>query len=100
MGDPLHLSVRLGAQCAPIYTKYSHRLPQIGTGWGAGLRQHHNRNGVTVCLNCHADADPDAFTPAGEDIMPPWYASVLNTNTGTNLAPCNATWKRICPVTR
>jgi MYXO-CTERM domain-containing protein len=43
-------------------------------GYGAGLRQHHQRSGVTICTGCHADADPTAFTPAGEDVLPPYYA--------------------------
>ncbi|UCH82625.1 MAG: T9SS type A sorting domain-containing protein [Candidatus Latescibacterota bacterium] len=42
---------------------------------GAGLRQHHYNNGVTSCLNCHPDADPSAFTPVGEDVLPPYYAN-------------------------
>ncbi len=50
----------------------------IGTE-GAGLRQHHYRAGVTICFDCHDDADPAAFTPVGEDVLPPFYA-----NPGTN----------------
>jgi len=44
-------------------------------GWGAGLRQHHQNAGITDCLDCHADSDPAAFTPVGENIAPPWYAT-------------------------
>ena len=44
-------------------------------GWGAGLRQHHNNAGITDCLDCHADSDPAAFTPVGENIVPAWYAT-------------------------
>ena len=40
---------------------------------GAGLRQHHFNNGVTVCTDCHSDSDPMLFTTAGEDVMPPYY---------------------------
>lgn len=62
----------------------------LGAGWGAGLRQHHNANGVNVCLNCHADSDPNNFTPAGEDAMPMFYPEVTNNLTVTLMAPCNA----------
>jgi hypothetical protein len=62
----------------------------LSAGWGAGLRQHHNANGVGLCAGCHADADPNNFTTAGEDAMPMYYPNVLNLNTGTNLEPCNA----------
>jgi PKD repeat protein len=59
-------------------------------GWGAGLRQHHNANGVGICATCHGDADPANFTPAGESTLPPFYGSVINDIVGTNLEPCNA----------
>ena len=67
-----------------------------GPGWGAGLRQHHTNAGVPadsdglLCVDCHADADPAAFTPASEDTMPPWYASTTNDIVGLTMAPCNA----------
>jgi hypothetical protein len=64
--------------------------PVNGTGWGAGLRQHHFVNGVGICQGCHGDSNPAVFTPAGEDTMPPWYGSVINDIVGTNLEPCNA----------
>jgi hypothetical protein len=70
-------------------------VTQNGTGWGAGLRQHHFNAGAPAdsngefCVTCHADADPANFTTAGEDTMPPWYGSVLNTNLDLNLEPCN-----------
>jgi hypothetical protein len=44
-------------------------------GYGAGLRQHHWRAGEQICLDCHADADPAAFTPVGEEVFPPYYFS-------------------------
>jgi hypothetical protein len=44
-------------------------------GFDAGLRQHHRQAGVTVCATCHVDADPALYTPVGEDILPPNYAS-------------------------
>ncbi len=52
---------------------------------GPGLRAHHAANGVTLCEECHNDP-----TPATENIAPPWYGSVTNNLTGTNLEPCNA----------
>jgi hypothetical protein len=63
-----------------------------GTVTGAGLRQHHWRNGTTVCGNagCHpGDSNPASYTPVGEDVLPPYYA-----NPGTFSAtmpdhPCN-----------
>ncbi len=62
---------------------------QNGPGWGAGLRQHHQISGIGICLPCHADSDPAAFTPVGENVMPAWYSSVTNLVAGTTLAPCN-----------
>ncbi len=56
-------------------------------GTGAGLRQHHYVTGTTDCLSCHADADPAAFTPVGEDILPPYYAT--GTVIGKPTDPCN-----------
>jgi hypothetical protein len=42
-------------------------------GDGAGLRQHHQRSGITVCADCHPDAVPANFTPVGEHVLPPYY---------------------------
>jgi hypothetical protein len=39
----------------------------------AGLRQHHYRAGVTICTDCHDDADPANFTPVGENVQPSYY---------------------------
>jgi hypothetical protein len=61
----------------------------LGTGWGAGLRQHHFNAGQTSCAGCHADADPSKFSTTAEDIMPPWYGSVSNTAANLPLNPCN-----------
>ena len=44
-----------------------------GVVTGAGLRQKHFRAGETVCLNCHTDSDPAAYTPKGESVAPPFY---------------------------
>ncbi len=59
---------------------------------GAGLRQHHYISGIsgtTVCLNCHDDSNPAAFTPVGEDILPPYYSipDAAHPNKPSN--PCN-----------
>ena len=67
----------------------SNNVTEEGTGWGAGLRQHHFNAGVTTCKGCHADADPTKFTTAGEDTMPPWYGFVRNTNVNLLLSSCN-----------
>ena len=70
-----------------------HGRSQDGTGtgtvgFGAGLRQRHWRAGQTVCVDCHADSNPAAKTPVGENIQPPYYA---NPGTGHTIPsdPCN-----------
>lgn len=40
---------------------------------GTGLRQHHDRVGVTVCRTCHTDSNPAGFVAAGENVAPPYY---------------------------
>jgi hypothetical protein len=44
----------------------------VSDGRGAGLRQHHDRNGITVCRGCHADANTatPAYTPVSESTEP------------------------------
>ncbi|MFO0829134.1 MAG: hypothetical protein U0572_13425 [Phycisphaerales bacterium] len=49
---------------------------------GAGLRKHHQANGVTVCLTCHSN-DP---TPLPESTKPTYYGTV-DTKCDD---PCNA----------
>jgi len=41
-------------------------------GRGAGLRQHHDRSGIQVCRNCHADANTTTptYTPVAESVTP------------------------------
>jgi hypothetical protein len=59
------------------------------SGYGAGLRQHHQTTGVLVCSECHLDANPANYTPAGENVLPPFYA---NPGTGHPAMPtvsCN-----------
>ena len=66
-------------------------LGPFGTGWGAGLRQHHeNSTGAAgQCVGCHQGSSPNNFTPAGEDTMPPWYASTNNVSLGQTMDPCS-----------
>jgi thiosulfate dehydrogenase len=45
----------------------------LSDGLGAGLRQHHTNAGINACMVCHADADPENYTPVGEDVLPPYY---------------------------
>ena len=58
------------------------------SGIGAGLRQHHYNAGQTVCETCHADANPSNYTPAGENVNPPYYDVAADSNAST---PCNPT---------
>jgi hypothetical protein len=61
-------------------------------GAGAGLRQHHWQAGEAICLDCHDDSDPSAFTPVGEEILPPYYANPTGSDTAHPLIPsdpCN-----------
>ena len=51
----------------------------VSAGRGAGLRQHHTNAGQTDCQDCHSDAVPAKYTPAGEDVLPNYFA-----NPGTN----------------
>jgi hypothetical protein len=46
---------------------------ETSDGLGAGLRQHHTNAGITECKTCHRDADPENYTPVGEDVLPPNY---------------------------
>ncbi len=58
---------------------------------GAGLRAHHEANGVTVCSDCHL---PEASVP--ENVNPPYYGSVdTKANHAENLvraANTNENW--------
>ena len=66
--------------------------PEVGagrSGYGAGLRQYHQRKGVTACSGCHLDATPAAYTPAGENVLPPYYASPGTGHTAMPTLSCN-----------
>ncbi len=56
-------------------------------GDGAGLRQHHQNSGITLCASCHPDALPANFTPAGENVNPPYY---FTPDSAHPLKPINA----------
>lgn len=63
-----------------------------GTVTGAGLRQHHWNNGITVCgtASCHpGDSDPASFTPVGEDVLPSYYATPDANHPNKPTDPCN-----------
>lgn len=68
-----------GTGLDPISCLGCHGLAEAnGSVTGAGLRQHHFVNSLTVCLDCHADSDPGIFSPPGEDVLPPYYATTPN----------------------
>lgn len=65
-----------GNGLSPISCIGCHGRAEPGSGGavtGAGLRQHHYRSGETVCLDCHADANPATFTTTNEHTFPPFY---------------------------
>ena len=69
-----------GTGLQPYACAGCHGRAQDGTGsgtlgFGAGLRQHHYRKSVTVCFDCHSDANPANRTVVGENVLPPYYAS-------------------------
>jgi hypothetical protein len=45
--------------------------------------------GVVTCLGCHADADPAAFTPVDEDVLPPYYSNSDASHPAIPGDPCN-----------
>ena len=53
----------------------------VGSGRGAGLRQHHWVNGVD-CSGCHGDSNPASFTAVGENVPGLRYAAL-------GIDPCN-----------
>jgi hypothetical protein len=57
---------------------------------GAGLRQHHWNAGVTCSTSCHADSNPAAFTPVGENVLPPFYANPGTGHDNIPTDPCNS----------
>jgi hypothetical protein len=61
------------------------------SGYGAGLRQHHEVAGVTVCSDCHLDTTPASYTPVGENIPPVYYANPGNNHPSMPNDACNLT---------
>jgi hypothetical protein len=49
------------------------RTQDGGGSLGAGLRQHHWVKSVTLCVDCHSDADPGSKAVVGENVKPPYY---------------------------
>jgi len=87
-----------GTGLDPISCSGCHGRAEDGTGsgsegYGAGLRQHHWVNGVETCgdVNCHTDADPTAYTPIGEDILPPYFSDNNPDQPLVPSDPCNPT---------
>lgn len=58
-------------------------------GYGAGLRQSHYRAGQTLCVNCHADANPANKVVAVESVLPPYYDNGDAGHPVQPSAPCN-----------
>jgi len=66
--------------------------PEVGagrSGYGAGLRQHHQNAGATVCANCHLDANPASYTTVGENVLPPYYANPGSGHPAMPTQSCN-----------
>lgn len=65
-----------GSSRTPVYIGFSAGTANnrgvgcSGCHVGAGLRAHHNANGVTVCYDCHL---PEASDP--ETVKPPYYGT-------------------------
>jgi len=55
----------------------------------AGLRQHHYRSGVTLCVTCHSDANPASFATAPETVKPPYYFTPDAAHPSKPTDPCN-----------
>lgn len=68
-------------------------------GWSAGQRQHHERAGIWMCGDCHADSNPAAFTPAGEDTPPVYYldADGLASHPAMAQDPCSDPSNSLAP---
>jgi hypothetical protein len=54
-----------------------------------GLRQHHTDAGVTVCMDCHFDANPANCTPVGEHVLPHYYAPPDGAHPDKPTDPCD-----------
>jgi cysteine-rich repeat protein len=92
--SPVELASSVGGDgLPPISCVGCHGRLQDGTGngterYGAGLRQHHFRAGVS-CIGCHPDSDPASFTTVGEDVLPPYYFDSGNGHLDIPADSCN-----------
>ena len=91
---PVYLSYSAGSEpLEPISCVGCHGrgedLANGAGGYGAGLRQHHSNAGINVCKTCHDDADPDLYTPVGENVLPPYYAQPNDVFVNKPTDPCN-----------
>lgn len=92
MGTACNLC-HIGSSRLPVYTWQSTGTANnVGIGCSgchepAGLRKHHNVNGVTECYDCHNPADP---IPA-ENVKPPYYgtADTKANNPGNTVLAAN-----------
>lgn len=76
--------------CTGCHGRMEDGIDEISTlGWGAGLRQHHWRAGETICVDCHADADPAEYIPAGEEYLPVYYSASDAAHPNVPSDPCN-----------
>lgn len=81
-----------GIGFSPISCIGCHGRAEPGAGGavkGSGLRQHHDRNGVQVCRNCHTDANPATFSTIGERTAPPYYFTPDAAHPDKPTDPCN-----------
>jgi len=79
-------SSNLGLGCVSCHGRLEPAAAQFA---GSGLRQHHYRSGVTVCLDCHADANPADFLTAPEAQLTPFQQRPAGTYTSGPNDPCN-----------
>jgi hypothetical protein len=78
--------------CSGCHGRFEDGTGSGSEGYGAGLRQHHWRNGIETCgtAGCHTDdADPSMFTPVGEDFLPPYYSDSDAAHPLIPADPCN-----------
>jgi hypothetical protein len=100
---PVSLSTSLGGTgFSPIGCAGCHGRAEPGAAnaiRGTGLRQHHDRNGITVCRTCHSDSNPVTFTAAPETVVPPYYFTpdAVHPNKPTQACNGNNSESRVAP---
>jgi len=75
--------------CSGCHGRAQDAIGEGTPGFGAGLRQHHWAAGQTVCLGCHADANPANYIPVGEEVAPPYYSDSDSAHPLIPSDPCN-----------